>query len=208
MRQALDRALRICLVVGLPVAILMAMAGDLALEVLFVRGAFGADDALAAAAILAAYGLGLVPALSVRSLVAGFNGRGDTRTPLKALVAATAVNIALKVVLAPQLGAVGLALATSAGISIYAFLLYRIGRRREYLAGPGRVYAGVLLAASAVAGAGAVLMRPALEAATEGFAPQLGTLAALAIVTVWVAAALGAGALVAARLDPRREPRG
>jgi putative peptidoglycan lipid II flippase len=209
MRQALDRALRICLVVGLPVAILMALAGDLALEFLFVRGAFGPEDALAAAAILAAYSLGLVPALAVRSLVAGFNGRGDTRTPLKALVAATAVNIALKIVLAPDLGAAGLALATSAGITIYALLLYLIGRGRGYMAGPGWAYAGVLVGAAVVAAAGVFFLRPAIEPAVAALSPQLAALAALVAVTLWVGAVLAAGTALAARLAARgRTPDG
>jgi putative peptidoglycan lipid II flippase len=136
MRAVLDRALLICLVVGVPVAVMMAVLGDWALQILFVRGAFDLAAAKAAAAILAAYALGLVPALALRSLVAGFHGRGDTRTPLRLLVAATIVNIALKILLAPALGAVGLALATSAGLTLYAALLFRAGRAREFLKGP------------------------------------------------------------------------
>jgi putative peptidoglycan lipid II flippase len=136
MRAVLDRALLICLVVGVPVAVMMAVLGDWALQILFVRGAFDLAAAKAAAAILAAYALGLVPALALRSLVAGFHGRGDTRTPLRLLVAATVVNIALKILLAPALGAVGLALATSAGLTLYAALLFRAGRAREFLKGP------------------------------------------------------------------------
>lgn len=112
-RRVLDRALVICLVVGVPVAVTMATLGDWAIRILFVRGAFDLAAAEASGAILAAYALGLVPALALRSLVAGFHGRGDTRTPLRLLVAATLVNIALKIVLAPMLGAVGLALPSA-----------------------------------------------------------------------------------------------
>ncbi|MBQ0749491.1 MAG: polysaccharide biosynthesis C-terminal domain-containing protein, partial [Roseovarius sp.] len=119
--------------------------GDWALQILFVRGAFDLAAAKAAAAILAAYALGLVSALALRSLVAGFHGRGDTRTPLRLLVAATVVNIGLKILLAPALGAVGLAFATSAGLTLYAALLFRAGRVRGFLKGPSPKAAMVVL---------------------------------------------------------------
>ncbi len=153
MRRVLDRALLICLVVGVPVAVMMASLGDWAIRILFVRGAFDLAAAEASATILAAYALGLVPAIALRSLVAGFHGRGDTRTPLRLLVAATLVNIALKMLLAPMLGAVGLALATSVGITLYATLLHRAGRARGFLAGPGLITASTIVASGIALGA-------------------------------------------------------
>ena len=148
MRTVIDRALLICLVVGVPVAVMMATLGDWALQILFLRGAFDLAAAEASAAVLAAYALGLVPALAVRTLVAAFHGRGDTRTPFRLLAAATLVNIAAKIVLAPWLGAPGLALATSLGIALYAALLFRTGRARGYFKGPP-VRSSVILVAAA-----------------------------------------------------------
>ena len=197
MRAALDRALRICLVVGLPVALLMALVGDLALQVLFVRGAFTLQDAGSAAAILAAYSLGLVPALAVRSLVAAFNGRGDTRTPLKALAAATVVNIGLKIALAPQFGAVGLALATSAGIALYALFLFLIGRRRLYRAGPGGRFAVLLLATTVVAVLAVVLLRAPVAGLAQSLVPAAPALATLVALTAAALAVQTAGTVLA-----------
>ena len=167
MRGVLDRALWICVVVGVPVAVMMVTLGDWAMRILFVRGAFDRAAAEAAAAILAAYALGLVPALAIRSLVAGFHGRGDTRTPLRLLVVATLVNIAVKLTLAPAWGAVGLALGTSVGIALYAGLLWRAARGRGFASGPRLAEAGVMAGIGLAAGLLVLWARPSLLAALE-----------------------------------------
>lgn len=191
MRRVLDRALLICLVVGVPVAVIMATLGDWVIRILFVRGAFDMAAAEASAAILAAYALGLVPALALRSLVAGFHGRGDTRTPFRLLVAATLVNIALKVVLAPMLGAVGLALATSAGMTVYATLLYRENRVRGFLTGPALIPAGALLATGVGLGLLVLWSRDAVLRAIENLTPGLGLPVALLMLVIAILAVQG-----------------
>ena len=108
---------------GIQLALLMtvpSVAGaiaipDLIMRALFARGAFTAADAAAAGATLAAYAIGLLPFVMMRSFTAPFYARGDTLTPVKAALLAAAVNIALKVVLMGPLAQVGLALATSVG---------------------------------------------------------------------------------------------
>ena len=191
MRRVLDRALVICLVVGVPVAVMMVTIGDWAIRILFVRGAFDLAAAEASAAILAAYALGLVPALALRSLVAGFHGRGDTRTPLRLLVAATLVNIALKIVLAPMLGAVGLALATSVGITVYATLLFRENRVRGFLTGPAPIPAGALVATGVGLGLFVLWSRDAVLGAIEYLTPGLGLPVALLMLVIAILAVQG-----------------
>jgi putative peptidoglycan lipid II flippase len=95
---------------------------------LFMRGAFTAADALAAAVTLAAYATGLIPFMLMRSFTAPFLARGDTATPVKAALAAAAVNILLKIVLTGPLAQVGLALATSAGAWLNLLLLWIAAR--------------------------------------------------------------------------------
>lgn len=189
MRRVLDRALTICLVVGAPITVIMALLGDWAIQILFVRGEFGLEEARASAQILAAYAVGLVPALGMRSAVAAFHGRGDTRTPLTLLAVATVVNVALKLVLAPALGATGLALATSAGVALYAALLIRTGRKRDYLQGP-KTLTGAVVTLTALISAVALFRYRAeiLDAASSVFGPLamplafLGTALAIAAV--------------------------
>jgi putative peptidoglycan lipid II flippase len=182
MRSLMDRALLICLVAGVPVAVMMATLGDWALRILFVRGAFDLAAAEASATILAAYALGLVPALAVRSLVAAFHGRGDTRTPLRLLVSATLVNIALKIGLAPWLGAAGLALATSVGIALYAALLFQTGRARGFLEGPSARSSEILIASGVLSGLAIWQLRDVILDSLIAVVPSAGLLAALLVV--------------------------
>ncbi|WP_439530023.1 murein biosynthesis integral membrane protein MurJ [Pannonibacter sp.] len=132
-RRVMDRALRICLMVGLPIGLAMAFLGEDAIRVLFQRGAFDAAATAGSAAVLAAYAVALPAALAIRTLVAAFNGRGDMTTPLKALAGATVVNVALKALLSTEHGAAGLAMGTSAGVWIYAVTLYVLCRKRGYV---------------------------------------------------------------------------
>src|SRR5262249_19305677 len=92
-----------------------------------------AADAAAAGATLAAYALGLVPFVLIRSLVAMFFARGDTATPGKAALIAVPVNIAFKILLMGPLAQVGLALSTTiGGLSKFALVLW-FGVRAGYL---------------------------------------------------------------------------
>lgn len=204
MRAVLDRALLICLAVGVPVAVMMATLGDWALRILFVRGAFDLAAAEASAAILAAYALGLVPALALRSLVAGFHGRGDTRTPLRLLVAATVVNIALKIALTPWLGAAGLAVATSAGIALYAALLFQTGRARGFLRGPSAGSSAILIASGAVSALAIWWWRDAILDALVAVGPAGGLLTAFLVVVSLSGAFHGVATFVALKVGRTR----
>ncbi|MBC7139472.1 MAG: murein biosynthesis integral membrane protein MurJ [Defluviimonas sp.] len=203
MRRVLDRALLICLVVGVPVAVMMATLGDWAIRILFVRGAFDLAAAEASAAILAAYALGLAPALALRSLVAGFHGRGDTRTPLRLLVTASLVNIALKIALAPWLGAAGLALATSVGLTLYAALLFRTGRLRGFLRGPSVGSSTVLVASGVVSALAIWWSRHLILDLVATFAPSGALLAAFLVVVLTATVFHAVATILALRVGGR-----
>ena len=57
---------------------------DIIMRAMFARGAFSKADAVAAGATLAAYAIGLIPFVTIRSAVATFYARKDTATPMKA----------------------------------------------------------------------------------------------------------------------------
>jgi putative peptidoglycan lipid II flippase len=114
-RNAQSRAIELGILLTIPCMVAFLIIPDLILRVLFVRGAFTAADAVAAAATLAAYAYGLLPFVLIRNVIATFLARGDTMTPLKAALIAAAVNIAFKLVLTGPLAQVGLALATTIG---------------------------------------------------------------------------------------------
>jgi putative peptidoglycan lipid II flippase len=106
---------------------------DLIMRAVFLRGAFTTADAAAAGATLAAYAVGLIPFVMIRSAVSAFYARKDTATPVKASLTGLAVNLALKVLLMGSLAQVGLALATATGAWINLLLVLGFAVRAGYL---------------------------------------------------------------------------
>ncbi|MBV9079267.1 MAG: polysaccharide biosynthesis C-terminal domain-containing protein, partial [Methylobacteriaceae bacterium] len=183
--RAQNRAMALTLALSVPAAIAFLTVPDLLMTALFQRGAFDAEAARRAGAVLAAYSVGLPAAVLVRSLVASFYSRRDTATPLWASFGGVGANVALKVVLTDPYGAAGLALATSVGVWLNVGLLWLLARRRGWTA-PDRAF-GLTVAAVAVGGAAVAaicLLAPAPIArwtAPLGPLADLGTLAALVV---------------------------
>ncbi|MGV1015188.1 MAG: murein biosynthesis integral membrane protein MurJ, partial [Methyloceanibacter sp.] len=152
--SAQARGVQLALLLTIPCAVASLLIPDLIMRALFARGAFTADDAAAAGATLAAYSVGLLPFVLLRSFTAPFYARGDTLTPVKAALLAASVNIALKVVLMGPLAQVGLALATSVGAWINLALLAYFARRQGFAVSGARIGRPValLLAAGLVLG--------------------------------------------------------
>lgn len=114
-RHAQNRAVELTLLLSMPFVVAFLLVSDRIMLGLFSRGAFTVADARAAGATLAAYVVGLLPFVLIRSYTAIFLARGDTATPVKALLASVVVNVALKIALMGTYAQVGLALATSVG---------------------------------------------------------------------------------------------
>ncbi len=129
--HAQNRAIELTLLLSLPCLVAFIVIPELLMRALFMRGAFTAADADAAARTLAAYSVGLLPFVLIRSVVATFFARGDTATPVKAALIAAAVNIVFKILLMGPLAQVGLALATSIGawinLGLVAWFAHRAG---------------------------------------------------------------------------------
>ena len=163
------RGIQLALLLTVPCAAAAIAIPDLIMRALFARGAFTIADAEAAGATLAAYAIGLLPFVMLRSFTAPFYARGDTLTPVKAALLAASVNIALKVVLMGPLAQVGLAFATSAGAWINLTLLWFFARRQGFaVSGAGLRPVLKLLGAGAVLAAALYLGNRALVHALAG----------------------------------------
>jgi putative peptidoglycan lipid II flippase len=151
-RSAQNRAIEFALLLAVPcVVAFIAVPGPI-MRGLFMRGAFTAQDAHAAAQTLMAYTIGLIPFVLIRSVVAPFLARGDTATPVKAALIGTAVNIVLKLALMFPLAQVGLALATAIGAWINFILVLIFAARANVLAlDPALKSSLIKLAGAAVA---------------------------------------------------------
>src|SRR6202789_2122247 len=127
------RAFEFTLLATVPFVAAVITVPDAIMRAMFARGAFTKADAAAAAATLAAYAVGLIPFVTIRSAVATFYARKDTATPVKASLTGLAVNVLLKLLLMGSLAQVGLALATAVGAWINLLLVLGFAVRAGYL---------------------------------------------------------------------------
>jgi len=128
------RAFDFTLLFSVPFVAAFLAVPDVITRAMFARGAFTRGDAAAAGATLAAYAVGLIPFVLIRSAVSTFYARKDTATPVKASLTGLAVNMLLKVLLMGSLAQVGLALATAVGAWINLLLVLGFAVRKGYLA--------------------------------------------------------------------------
>ncbi len=155
------RAFEFTLLFSVPFVAAFLAVPDVIMRAMFARGAFSKADAASAGITLAAYAIGLVPFVLIRSAVATFYARKDTATPVKAALTGVAINVAMKIALVGSLAQVGLALATAVGAWINLLLVIGFAVRFEYLAFDRRLaasigkfaVAGIVLGASLWAGA-------------------------------------------------------
>jgi putative peptidoglycan lipid II flippase len=153
-RHAQNRAVELTLLLSIPCMVAFLLVPGPIMLALFGRGAFTQADAAAAAATLAAYAVGLLPFVLLRSVTVTFLARGDTITPVKTLAVAVAVNVALKILLAGRYAQAGLAFATSIGAWVNFALLLWFAARKQLIAVDDRLarsagklaLAGLLLA--------------------------------------------------------------
>jgi putative peptidoglycan lipid II flippase len=181
--HAQNRAIELTLLLSLPCLAGFLLVPDLIMRALFMHGAFTASDAAAAGQTLAAYALGLLPFVLIRSVVATFLARGDTATPVRAALIAAAVNVAFKIVFysATSLAQVGLAFATSIGAWLNFGLVLWFAHRHGRIALDGKLarqVGRVVLAAAALA----LALGLAKEWVAAPFSawPRWGNVAALA----------------------------
>jgi putative peptidoglycan lipid II flippase len=201
-RHAQDRAIELTLLMSIPCLVAFIVVPDLIMLALFSRGAFTAADASAAGATLAAYSIGLLPFVLLRSVSSCFLARGDTATPVKALLVSVVVNVALKIVLMGRYAQVGLAFATSIGVWVNFGLLTWFAMRAKLMSIDARLRTSVVkLALAGLALAAALLLAVTpVTRATE----SVGTLrhvAALLVLAVLGAAVYGSA--VAAMFGPQ-----
>jgi putative peptidoglycan lipid II flippase len=127
------RAFEFTLLATVPFVAAFLTVPDVIMRAVFARGAFTSADAAAAGATLAAYSIGLIPFVTIRSAVSAFYARKDTATPVKASLTGLTVNVLLKFALMAPLAQIGLALATAVGAWINLLLVLIFSVRAGYL---------------------------------------------------------------------------
>ena len=151
---SLNRAIEIALVLTIPAALALAVAGGPIMLVLFGRGAFGPESAVLSAQSLAAYAFGLPAFVLLKVLVPAFFAHGDTSTPVRVGMIAIGLNLVLNLLLMVPLQHIGPAAATSISAIFNVITLAVLLARRGRLSVDGRLrrrMGRVALAAAAMA---------------------------------------------------------
>jgi putative peptidoglycan lipid II flippase len=121
----LDWGIRVISLFGWPaLAGLMVLAQPI-IMVLFMRGEFDQQTVIQVSMALFAYLSGLLSFMLIKILAPGYYARQDTKTPVKIGIIAMVANMIFNLILAPFIGYVGLALATTLSATLNAWLLYR-----------------------------------------------------------------------------------
>jgi len=157
--HAQNRAVELTLILSVPCCVAFLIVPDLIMRALFMRGAFTAADAQAAGLTLAAYSIGLLPFVLIRSVATTFLARGDTTTPVKALLLSVVVNVTLKLLLYKSYAQAGLAFATAVGAWVNFGALVWFAARAKLFAADERLLQSVWrLAVAGAVLAGALLL--------------------------------------------------
>ncbi|PWC33191.1 murein biosynthesis integral membrane protein MurJ [Azospirillum sp. TSO35-2] len=197
-RHYLSRALEFSLLLGLPAAVALGVAGEPIVGVLFQRGAFGPAEAHATALALAAYAIGIPAYVIVKSLNAAFFARHDTVTPVRVAVIVTVATAVLALALMPVLGHVGIALSTGLTAWLDVGLLVAAMRRRGLFDLDDRLKQRAPRIAAAAIGMGvALLLGDRLLAAWLEAPSTVVRFAALALLVAGGGAVFGALAVAA-----------
>lgn len=206
-----NRAIEFALFLTVPAAAALITIPGPVVTVLFERGAFQAEDAVATTKALAAFAVGLPAYVLIKALTPGFFARQDTKTPVKIAIASMTANVLLAVVLMQFLAHVGIALATACSAWMNAGLLAVVLHRRDQLRLDVRLCGRVpriLLAALCMVGAlwgGAFLLAPYFYGGLEEKVPALAVLVAAGLVTYGIVAQLvGAARLSDVKAAMRR----
>ena len=213
-KHAFSRAGEISLALTVPAAVALVVVPLPMVSVLFQRGATGADDAAAIALAVAVYGLGLPAFVLQKVLQPLFFAREDTRTPFRYAVWGMAINAALAIGLAPLIGWIACAIATTtAGWGMVALLAIggrRLGDTARFDARFRRRVWRVCLASAIMGGAlwlGQLVLGPALAIPGWRFAALLALIVWGALVYAIAGQMVGAFRLAEFR-DALRRKRG
>src|SRR5438067_1748042 len=208
-----NRGVELALLLTLPAAAAFVVLAQPIMTVLFQRGAFGATDAEATAAALAAYAIGLPAFVLVKVLAPGFFARHDTATPVKVAIAAMVTNLVLTLALMQFWAHVGIAIALSVAGWFQALALLVLLERRGHFRLDQRARSKLPRIAVAALGMGAVVLALRLMLAPALVGPlmlRLATLSALIAAGAFVFGGLALGLGIAdwreLRAQFRRQP--
>lgn len=198
-QNAFNRAAEISLALTFPAAVALLVVPAPIVSTLFERGAFGPEDVSPTALALAVYAVGLPAFVLQKVLQPLFFAREDTKAPLRYALVAMVVNAVIAIGLAPVIGFVAAAIATTVAAWVMVALLW-LGSRNmgSEAALDARFRARAPRIVMASAAMGAVLFALAYAMGAAFAVPGLRYLALAALVAVGGVSYAAAGQVLGA----------
>ncbi len=198
-QDAFSRATEISLALTLPAAVALIAIPLPLVSVLFQRGVFTGEDSAATALAVAIYGAGLPAFVLQKTLQPLFFAREDTKRPFYYALVAMVVNLVIAVGLAPVIGYLAAALATTLAGWAMVWLLWSGSRAMGQSATPdARLKARIWRIAASSAIMGVVLIAAAMALATPLATPGVRYLALAGLVLIGAVTYAIAGRLTGA----------
>lgn len=198
-RSAYSRASEFAMALTIPSAVALVIIPLPLVSVMYERGQTGTDDVAAIALAVAIYGLGLPAFVLQKVLQPQYFARGDTKRPFHFAVVAMVINAAIAVGLAPAVGWIAPALATTvAGWAMLGLLFWGLRGMGDTVAVDERYRRRLprILLSAAIMGAtlwiGAILLGPALGTDYLRYSALLLLVALGAVSYFWAAQVFGA----------------
>ncbi|MCK4846365.1 MAG: murein biosynthesis integral membrane protein MurJ [Deltaproteobacteria bacterium] len=129
-KRSLSHAMRLVNFVCIPATVGLIILAYPIVDVLFLRGAFGAGDARETAYVLYFFAAGIVPIALSRIFISVYYSLKDTKTPVVIAVVCVVVNLIGCMLLIGPLGHGGLALATTIAATANFIMLAMVLKAR------------------------------------------------------------------------------
>ncbi len=127
---SLGQAVRTTLFMSIPCAAIMIVLARPIVELVYMRGEFGAQSTDRTTAALVYYTAGLWAYCALQVATRAFYSLQDTKTPMKLAMGRVAVNLGLNLTLVWFLWEAGIALSTAITATLHLFLTLYLLRRR------------------------------------------------------------------------------
>lgn len=129
-KDTLSLGLRSLMLVALPASVGLVVLAEPMIRIIFEHGRFNQYSTHITSGALYFYGFGLLSCCFAKILVNAFYSMQDTRTPVKTMMLAVALNIALCLVFMRPLKIGGLALASTLSTTVNVCMLYYLLRKK------------------------------------------------------------------------------
>lgn len=124
-RRSLSRGIEFSMLITLPAMVAMVAIPQELITVIFQRNQFTPESAMATAAALSAFALGLPGYVLIRVLQPGYFAQENTKAPMRMAIITVGVNIVASLILFPLFRHVGIALATAIAAWVNVAMLWR-----------------------------------------------------------------------------------